>query len=168
MADKAELFPHDNSIERLPAPEREKQMALKLQKLIKYAYENAPGFKLRMDKAGVLPSAIETISDLRKIPILRKDDLIQLQKENPPFGGYLAVPLSEVDHVYQSPGPIFDPQRKVRTGDLPADIGKGQIAMNTWSYHITPAGLLVDRMLRGMGFTVFPAGILARSLFNAR
>jgi phenylacetate-CoA ligase len=67
-------------------------MALKLQQLIKYAYENAPGFKARMDKAGVLPSAIKTIPDLQKIPVLRKDDLIQLQKENPPFGGYLAVP----------------------------------------------------------------------------
>ena len=158
MADKPELFPHDNSLERLPTPEREEKMTLKLQQLIKYAYENAPGFKARMDKAGVLPSAINTIAELQKIPVLRKDDLIQMQKENPPFGGYLAVPLSEVDHVYQSPGPIFDPQRRVRTGGLPADIGKGQIAMNTWSYHITPAGLLVDRMLKAMGFTVFPAG----------
>lgn len=158
MADKPELFPHDNSLERLPNPEREQKMALKLQKLIKYAYENAPGFKARMDKAGVIPSAINTLPDLQKIPVLRKDDLIQMQKENPPFGGYLAVPLQEVDHVYQSPGPIFDPQRRVRMGGLPANIGKGQIAMNTWSYHITPAGLLVDRMLKGMGFTVFPAG----------
>ena len=158
MADKPELFPHDNSFERLPTPEREEKMALKLQQLIKYAYENAPGFKARMDKAGIIPSAINTLPDLQKVPVLRKDDLIQMQKDNPPFGGYLAVPLSEIDHVYQSPGPIFDPQRRVRTGGLPADIGKGQIAMNTWSYHITPAGLLVDRMLKGMGFTVFPAG----------
>jgi len=158
MSGKPELFPHDNSIERLPTPEREEKMALKLQQLVKYAYDNAPGFKARMDKAGVLPSTINSFLDLQKIPVLRKDDLIQLQKENPPFGGYLAVPLSEVDHVYQSPGPIFDPQRRVRTGGLPVDIGKGQIAMNTWSYHITPAGLLIDRMLKGMGFTIFPAG----------
>lgn len=155
---KPDVFPHDDTLERLSTPEREKRMNKKLQQLIKYAYENAPGFKARMDKAGVKPVEIKTRDDLEKIPVLRKDDLIQLQKENPPFGGYLAVPLSEVDHVYQSPGPIYDPQRKVRSLPGSPDMGRGQIVMNTWSYHITPAGLLVDNMMRAMGFTVFPAG----------
>jgi phenylacetate-CoA ligase len=159
MSDKPDLFPHDNALERLPAAERDKKMEEKLQKLISYAYEKAPGFKKRMDKAGVKPADIKKIGDLQKLSVLRKDDLIKLQKEDPPFGGYLAVPLSEVDHVYQSPGPIYDPQRKTRGLPLGPDFGKGQIVMNTWSYHITPAGLLVDNMLRGMGFTVFPAGI---------
>jgi len=153
------IFLHDASLERLPTPEREKRMDQKLQRLIKYAYENAFGFKARLDRAGVKPGDIKTAADLQKIPVLRKDDLMQLQKENPPFGGYLAVPLSEVDHVYQSPGPIYDPQRKIRSLPAGPDTGKGQIVMNTWSYHITPAGILVDNMLRGMGFTVFPAGI---------
>jgi len=156
---KPDIFPHDNALEKLPVSEREKRMDEKLQHLIKYAYENAPGFKARMDKAGVKPGDIKTAADLQKIAVLRKDDLIQLQSENPPFGGYLAVPLSEVDHVYQSPGPIYDPQRKLRSLPGGPDMGKGQIVMNTWSYHITPAGILVDNMLRGMGFTVFPAGI---------
>lgn len=154
---KYDLFPHDNELEKLPAPAREKRMNDKLQTLIKYAYENAPGFKSRLDKAGVKPDDIKTAADLQKIPVLSKDDLIQLQAENPPFGGYLAVPLSEVGHVYQSPGPIYDPQRIIKTGANPEQ-GKGQIVMNTWSYHITPAGLLVDNMLRNKGFTVFPAG----------
>jgi len=159
MPEKPDLFPHDNSLERLPAPEREKKMDEKLEKLISYAYVQAPGFKKRMEKAGLKPSNIKTISDLQKLQVLRKDDLIKLQKEDPPFGGYLAVPLGDVDHVYQSPGPIYDPQRKTKGLPMGPDFGKGQIVMNTWSYHITPAGLLVDRMLRGMGFTVFPAGI---------
>lgn len=159
MAEKPAMFPQDKSLEKLPTPEREKKMAEKLRRLIAYAYEKAPGFKARMDKAGVKPGDIKVIEDLQKIPILKKDDLIQLQKENPPFGGYLAVPLSEVDHVYQSPGPIYDPQRRDRGIGLPPGIGKGLIAVNTWSYHITPAGLLMDRMLINLGFTVFPAGI---------
>ncbi len=158
MAEKADLFPHDSSLERLPAHERDRKMSLKLQILIAYAYEKAQGFKLRMDRAGIKPGDIKSIADLQKIPVLRKDDLIRLQKEMPPFGGYLAVPLSEIDHIYQSPGPIYDPQRKLKKGTMPSDMGKGQIAVNTWSYHITPAGLLIDRLLRAMGFTVFPAG----------
>jgi phenylacetate-CoA ligase len=158
MAEKADLFPHDSSLERLPSPERDKQMSVKLQRLVSYAYQNAPGFKQRMDVAGIKPGDIKSLADLQKIPVLRKDDLIRLQKEMPPFGGYLAVPLDEIDHIYQSPGPIYDPQRRMKQGTLPPDLGKGQIAINTWSYHVTPAGLLIDRMLRAMGFTVFPAG----------
>jgi phenylacetate-CoA ligase len=159
MSEKPDLFPHDNAIERMPAAERDAKMEEKLQKLISYAYEKAPGFKKRLDAAGLKTSDIKTINDLQKLSVLRKDDLIKLQKEDPPFGGYLAVPLGDVDHVYQSPGPIYDPQRKTKGLPMGPDFGKGQIVMNTWSYHITPAGLLVDRMLRGMGFTVFPAGI---------
>jgi phenylacetate-CoA ligase len=158
MAQKADLFPHDSSLERLPVHERDKKMSRKLQTLIAYAYEKAPGFKLRMNGAGLKPADIRATADLQKIPVLRKDDLIRLQKELPPFGGYLAVPLAEIDHIYQSPGPIYDPQRKLKQGTLPPDMGKGQIAVNTWSYHITPAGMLMDRLLRAMGFTVFPAG----------
>jgi len=158
MAEKADLFPHDSSLELLPSPERDKKVSVKLQRFISYAYLNAPGFKQRMDGAGVKPGDIKSLADLQKIPVLRKDDLIRLQKEMPPFGGYLAVPLSEIDHIYQSPGPIYDPQRRMKQGTLPPDLGKGQIAINTWSYHVTPAGMLIDRMLRAMGFTVFPAG----------
>lgn len=158
MAENADLFPHDGSLERLPAAERDRKMSVKLQRLVSYAYNKAPGFKQRLDGAGIKPDDIKGLSDLQRIPVLRKDNLIRLQKEMPPFGGYLAVPLSEIDHIYQSPGPIYDPQRRLRAGAFPADIGKGQVAINTWSYHITPAGLLIDRMLNGMGFTVFPAG----------
>ena len=158
MAEKADLFPHDSSLERLPPSERDKKMSAKLQRLVSYAYGNAPGFKQRMDGAGIKAADINRLADLQKIPVLRKDDLIRLQKEAPPFGGYLAVPLGEIDHIYQSPGPIYDPQRKMKQGTLPPDMGKGRIAINTWSYHVTPAGMLIDRMLRAMGFTVFPAG----------
>jgi phenylacetate-CoA ligase len=156
MPDKLEMFPHDDSLEKMPTPKREQRMGEKLQRLIIYAYTKAEGFKRRMDKAGLKPDDIKTTADLQKLPVLRKDDLIQLQQQDPPFGGYLAIPLSEVDHVYQSPGPIYDPQRRNRQGS--SSTGNGQIAMNTWSYHITPAGMLMDRMLISMGYTVFPAG----------
>jgi len=158
MAEHADLFPHDSSLERLPPSEMDEKMSAKLQRLVSYAYGNAPGFRQRMDGAGIKAGDIKSLADLQKIPVLRKDDLIRLQKDIPPFGGYLAVPLSEIDHIYQSPGPIYDPQRRMKQGTLPPDMGRGRIAINTWSYHVTPAGMLIDRMLRAMGFTVFPAG----------
>jgi phenylacetate-CoA ligase len=152
-------LPHE--LERMPPKERQEHLEERMREIIAYAYERAPAVKERFDNAGVKPEDIRTVKDLEKIPMVRKDDLIALQKANPPFGGYLAVPMDSLERIYQSPGPIYDPQRKRGFGagnGWGTDFGRGQIVINTWSYHITPAGLGVDQLLRNMGFTVVPMG----------
>ncbi|OGN90373.1 MAG: hypothetical protein A2Z70_01560 [Chloroflexi bacterium RBG_13_48_17] len=158
--EKKESRPLPHELERMVPKEKQKHLEERMREIIDYAYEKAPAVKERFDKAGIKPKDIRTVKDMEKIPMLRKDDLIALQKESPPFGGYLAVPLDNLERIYQSPGPIFDPQRKrgFGGGGMGPDFGKGQIVMNTWSYHITPAGLGVDQLLRSMGFTVVPMG----------
>lgn len=155
-------MPSPDQLARMPIAERQKYIDEQLREFLAYAYKNAPAVKERFDKAGVKPEDIKTADDLEKIPVLRKDDLIELQKKNPPFGGYLAVPLDELPHVYQSPGPIYDPERKRGFGTFaagfPKDFLKGQIVMNTWSYHMVPAGLAIDNVMRSLGATVVPAG----------
>ncbi len=159
--ERKESMPLPHELERMPVEERQKYLEGRMREIIAYAYERAPAVKERLDKAGVRPEDIRSVKDLEKVPVLRKDDLIALQKANPPFGGYLAVPMDSLERIYQSPGPIYDPQRKrgfaIGAG-LGPDFGKGQIVMNTWSYHITPAGLGVDDALRRLGFTVVPMG----------
>jgi phenylacetate-CoA ligase len=159
--EKRESRPLPHELEKMPVKERQKHLEERMREIIVYAYEKAPAVKARLDKAGVKPTDIRTVKDLEKIPVLRKDDLIALQKTDPPFGGYLAVPMDRLERIYQSPGPIYDPQRKRgfgAGGGMGPDFGKGQIVVNTWSYHITPAGLGVDQLLRSMGFTVVPMG----------
>ena len=159
--EKKESRPSPQELERMTPKERQKYLEGRMREIVAYAYERAPAVKERFEKAGVKPGDIRTVKDLEKIPMLRKDDLVALQKANPPFGGYLAVPMDSLERIYQSPGPIYDPQRK-RGFDMGAgmgpDFGKGQLVMNTWSYHITPAGLGVDQALRNLGFTVVPTG----------
>ena len=155
-AKKKQLFEHDDSLERMSVKAREKVLGERLHKLAVHAYKNAPAIKERFDKVGIKPKDIHDINDLENLPILRKDDLVKLQKENPPFGGYLAVPIASLGRVFQSPGPIYDPERKSRSAK--SNFGKGQIVINTWSYHITPGGFIVEDVLRNMGCTVFPAG----------
>ena len=153
--------PSPQELERMPVEERQKHLEERMREIIAYAYERAPAVKKRFEKAKIKPADINTVKDLEKIPMLRKDDLIALQKADPPFGGYLAVPMDTLERIYQSPGPIYDPQRKRGFGggsSMGPDFGKGQIVINTWSYHITPAGLGVDQLLRSMGFTVVPMG----------
>ena len=156
-----ESRPSVQDLEKMDPEERQKYLEERLRETITYAYENAPAVKDRIDKAGVKPEAISTIKDLEKIPVLRKDDIIELQKKNPPFGGILAVPIDKIDRIYQSPGPIYEPDKGksyAPGGGMGSGFGKGQIVMNTWSYHFVPAGLKVDQILREMGCTVVPSG----------
>ena len=136
-----------------------------LNEVITQLYQNAPAFATRMNNAGVVPSDIQTIDDLTALPVLRKDDLIALQKENPPFAGFLAVPLSELATVYQSPGPINEPHIGTIDGGNWAialragGFKKGEVVLNALSYHMTPAGASLENSLRAVECVVIPGGI---------
>lgn len=156
----------NESMERIPPEKRQKYLEGRLKEHISYAYEKAPGVKARFDEAGIAPSAVHNIKDLEKLPILRKDELVDLQKSNPPFGGFTTVPIEDLGRVYVSPGPIFDPhhqgesfwQRHVQIARA-LGFSKGDIVVNTWAYHLVPAGLIIDEILRRVGATVIPMGV---------
>ena len=107
------------------------------------------------------------MSDLEKVPVREKDEVIAMQQSNPPFGGLLAVPLSEVRHIFFSPGPLYEPETE--DDQTPFDMARkvfadsgfqpGDVVLNSLSYHLVPAGLLVDRALTEMGCTVVPGGV---------
>lgn len=140
-------------------------VAEKLQQTIAALYENAPAFRQRLDEAGLKPGDLQETADLARLPILRKDDLIQLQQDNPPFGGLLATPISDLRRVYLSPGPIHEPGPKgVDTGRWSpalqaAGFAPGQITINAFSYHLTPAASSLEEALFAVGCVVFPGGI---------
>ncbi|QFT97640.1 Phenylacetate-coenzyme A ligase [Roseovarius sp. THAF8] len=114
--------------------------------------------------AGVAPGDIKSVADLAGLPVLRKADLGAAQKAAPPFGGLTAGPVSGFAHVFQSPGPIYEP------GGAGADwwrmgrflhacgIGAGDIVQNCFGYHLTPAGMMFENGARAVGATVLPAG----------
>ncbi|MDW3181449.1 phenylacetate--CoA ligase family protein [Roseobacter sp.] len=104
---------------------------------------------------------VTAISDLPKLPVLRKSDLAQWQKEKPPFGG---IPVSNAAHVFQSPGPIYEPGGVShdwwRMGRFlhAAGIGAGDVIQNCFGYHLTPAGMIFESGARAVGALVLPAG----------
>src|SRR5512136_182121 len=81
----------------------------RLVEAVEHAYRNAPAAREIMDGAGVKPAQIGTVKDLEKLPITRKTDLIERQKWQPPYGGFLAIPPAQVERVFISPGPIYEP-----------------------------------------------------------
>ncbi len=136
-----------------------------LNELVTHLYQNAPAFKARLDDANVSPDTIQSEEDLVNIPIMRKDDLIAKQAENPPFGGFLACDMSNLRAVYQSPGPIHEPA--VKGDDLgnwgvalkAAGFSSGEVALVAFAYHLTPAGASLQSGLNSLGAVAIPGGI---------
>lgn len=136
----------------------------KLSALIEIAYEKAPAFKKRMDAARIKPSSIRNVKDLENLPILRKEDLIALQAKYPPYGGYLTVPIKNIEKAFVSPGPVnvpyifsgyYNNHVKVMKG---LGFRKGDLMLNTFSYQFF-ASHIVDDSIRAIGVTVVPTGV---------
>jgi phenylacetate-CoA ligase len=154
---------YDPTKETMPVEERERFLNEQLREIVNYAYHNAPAVKEKMDSVGVTPSQIVTVGDLEKIPITRKDDFSELQKLNPPFGGFLGVP--EIKEIYVSPGPIYEPEipnaQYVAAAKALYATGfrKGDRAMVTVSFHMVPAGQHFAGAMEKLGITMIPTGV---------
>lgn len=166
LADRVRGY-YDEALETRLREERLQSHNLQVKEIMRHAYEKCPAFRKRFEKTGLTLNDMKGVADLAKIPVLRKDELIGLQRENPPFGGLLGVQEEEISWIFMSPGPIFDPviaNDEVREGPTAAafyscGFRKGDKILNTWSYHMVPAGIYSDLALRYMGCVVIPAGI---------
>ena len=159
-------LPAFETMEKMSREERGKLLDEQLKWLVAYAYEKAPSTRARFDEASIAPSDVSGIKDLENLPLLRKDALVDLYKANPPLGGLVTVPITELERVYVSPGPIYDPHHSNETFwrrhvHLVNSVGfrKGDIVVNSWMYHLVPAGLMIDETLRRAGVTVIPMGV---------
>ena len=133
--------------------------------LIRHLAERAPGFARRLQQAGLTPDDLRTVDDLARLPVLRKDDLAELQAQDPPFGGLLAVPVADLKRVFQSPGPIYEPEPnradpwRWAEALRAAGFGPGDVVLNAFGYHLTPAGAMFEEGLRAVGCVVLPGGV---------
>lgn len=145
---------HFDDLETRSADAREADQTVALQAQIARA---------RAAEGSCLPGdvMIAALSDLPKLPVLRKSDLAQWQADKPPFGG---IPVSNVAHVFQSPGPIYEPGGVShdwwRMGRFlhAVGIGPADVVHNCFGYHLTPAGMIFESGARAVGATVLPAG----------
>lgn len=154
------------NLETMPHKKRLEYLDQKLRGIVQYAYKHSVAFQNKMDAAKLKPRDIQTVKDLEKIPITKKADLVELQKRNPPFGGFEGVPISELKRIYVSPGPICEPG-EMEYNDLGWAQGMhaggfrpGDIVINTFSYHMVPFALhMVDNSLQRNGCIVIPTGV---------
>jgi len=122
----------------------------------------APGWRQHL--GAVDASQITGRAALARLPVLRKSDLPGLQKANPPFGGFVPEEIPRFGRLFTSPGPIYEPEDRhddpwrVGRGLHAAGFRAGDVVLNTFSYHLTPGGLMFDGGARAMGCVVIPAG----------
>jgi phenylacetate-CoA ligase len=123
-----------------------------------------PGLAARLAEAGLMPDDLVDVATVDRLPVLSKDDLIDLQAKDPPFGGFLA-PGAEIRRIFQSPGPIYEPEPDVpdpwRAAPAleAAGFGPGDTVLNCFGYHLSPAGVMFEEGSKTLGCRVVPAGV---------
>jgi phenylacetate-CoA ligase len=141
---------------------REKDLFARLPGAIARAM-SAPGWAEHLK--GVDPKAVTSRAALAELPVLRKADLPALQKARPPFGGLAVTPPGKLKRLLMSPGPIFEPEGHdadawgAARALYAAGFRAGDIVLNTFSYHLTPGGHIMDSGAGALGCAVIPAGV---------
>ncbi len=162
MALKPEPEEFFDGLEAMSANARPKYQDRELVKTVAHAYKYAPAVKKLFDKAGVTPEQILTVKDLEKLPITRKTDLLDMQKADPPYGGIVTIPFEDIERVFISPGPIYEIQNSsimwFAKSFWAAGFRQGDVVINTFTYHMSPAGILFHEGIKDCGATVVVAG----------
>ncbi len=153
-------MPHYDKLEVRSPDERAADISRKLPALVAGAKAGGLGEALR----DVDPQEIGSAEALAGLPVLRKSDVGAMQKRCPPLGGLVPGSATDLDYLFQSPGPIYEPGSDApdwwRMGRFlhACGFGRGDIVQNCFSYHLTPAGTIFESGARAVGATVIPAG----------
>ena len=157
---------HFDTLETREPAIRERDLLSRLPEQITHAKANAPAYAMLL--SAVEPAAISSRAALATLPVTRKSGLLELQKANRPFGGFAATGWgshpTRALRVFASPGPLYEPETirpdywRLARAMTAAGFRSGDLVHNTFSYHFTPAGSMLDCAALALGCTVFPAG----------
>jgi len=161
---------HYDALESRPPEQREQALMAALPRVVAHARTNAPAFAKILEH--VTPAAITTRDALASLPVTRKSELLERQKaarpHGDPFGGFSTIgwrPRRGARRVFASPGPIYEPEgladdywRGARAL-YAAGFREGDLVHNSFSYHLTPAGSMMETAAHALGCTVFPGGV---------
>src|SRR5260370_16393832 len=150
-----------DSLEARDPEERERLVMAALGGLVARAKRKAAGWARIL--ADVDPAGVTSRAALAKLPVTRKSDLVELQKAERPLGGLNAT-LAQLGKVFISPGPIYEPEGRGRDwwrtarALFAAGFRPGDLAINTFAYHFTPAGSMLGSGALALGCTLEPTG----------
>ena len=153
---------------RSPA-EREADLLARLPAQIAHAQQHSPAFAHIL--AGVDAASITSRAALAQLPVTRKYELLQRQRDQlgqpgqGPFGGFATQRFGQhMPRVFSSPGPIYEPEGtrgdywRMARSIYAAGFRPGELIHNCFSYHFVPAGSMMETGAHALGCTVFPGG----------
>ncbi len=156
---------YDQTLETLSLEDRAAYQNGELEKIVRHAYANAPAIRKKIDDAQVKPDDIKSVKDLERLPITHKHELAALQEQDPPFGGFLGLPMDRLRRICMSPGPIYEPEEIHSRNDrwtqafFAAGFRKGDIGQITFSYHLVPPAFWFEDALHRLGCIATPGGV---------
>ncbi len=155
-------MPHLDKREIQEPEKREKALFRDLRRLLDFARPRAPGLKRRLK--GIDIKALKDREALASVPVLRKSDLADMQKQDAPLAGLATLKPGQFARLLISPGPFADPEGAfmdwwgAARSLAAAGFRKGDVVLNTFSYHFTPGGFIMDSGAQALGCAVIPAG----------
>ena len=149
---------------------REAELMARLPAQIAWARTETAAFAESLH--GVDAMAVNSRAALARLPVLRKHELLERQKArraDDPFGGHAALGWGAAARrralrVFASPGPIYEPEGsgpdywRMGRALFAAGFRAGDLVHNSFSYHLTPAGSMMETGAHALGCTVFPGG----------
>ncbi|HEY8554811.1 MAG TPA: AMP-binding protein [Burkholderiales bacterium] len=154
---------HFDALETRDPEERERALFAALPRLVAKAKRSAPYFAERF--ADIEPGDITSREALARLPVTRKSELHALQRRRLPFGGMTTVAPGVLGKIFVSPGPIYDPEARqedywrLARSLYAAGFRAGDLVQNCFSYHLTPAGSMLESGLLALGCAVIPGGV---------
>ena len=151
-----------DALESRAREEREADLMRRLPGQVAHAKENTL-FYLEL-LAGIDPRSVDSRAALASLPLTRKSELVERQRAQRPFGGLNATAPAKLARIFMSPGPIYDPEGREpdfwRTARalFAAGFREGDVALNCFSYHFSPAASMFETGLHHLGCAVIPAG----------
>ena len=157
---------HFDTLELRDPAVRERDLFVRLPAQVAHAKAHAPAYAKLL--GAVDPASVVTRAALAALPVTRKSELLELQQASRPFGGFAAAGwgthANRAQRVFASPGPLYEPETtrpdywRLARALVAAGFEPGELLHNTFSYHFTPAGSMVETAALALGCTVFPAG----------
>jgi phenylacetate-CoA ligase len=152
---------HYDQLETRDPEQRELAQFNLLPDLLRLAM-SAPGWAEHLK--GVDAAAVTSRKSLASVPVLKKSALKELQAKRPPYAGFATAAPGALARIFMSPGPIFEPEGygedwwRAARSLYAAGIRRGDIVHNTFAYHLTPGGWILDSGARALGCAVIAAG----------
>jgi phenylacetate-CoA ligase len=152
-----------DALEARDPAERERVLMERLPAQVAFARDSTPYYAQLL--GNVDPAGVTSRAALARLPVTRKSDLHALQKARMPFGGLNATSPSHLARIFMSPGPIYDPEGRradywrAARALFAAGFRPGDVAINCFSYHLSPAGSMFETGLHHLDCAVIPGGV---------